>query len=170
MVELPKTEQELDALIQERVKAREDELTSKHNGEMASLRTKHDAEIKKVKDQASLSVEEKARLLAEEKEQETQKELNDLRAFKKGKILEERLAKEGLPSYFKNDTRLLSAEDEQLDTAIKSVKKEYEDTLPKGNTHSSVVQTHSNPTVSKQDETQEVYNKAGDVLKNIIGG
>ena len=170
MVELPKTEQELDALIQERVKAREEELSSKHNGEMASLRKSYDEKIKKEKEQATLTVEEKARLLAEEKEQETQKELNDLRAFKKGKLLEERLTKEGLPAHYKYDTRLLSAEDGNIDTVIKTVKKEWEETQPKGNTHSSIVQTQSTKhTTSGDSEKDNAYAKMGDALKSLVG-
>ena len=60
MVELPKTEEELTSLIKSEVEKATKELVSKHNGEMASLRTKYDADIKKAKEQANLTAEELA--------------------------------------------------------------------------------------------------------------
>ena len=170
MVELPKTEQELNALIEEKLNAKVEELTSKHNGEMASLRKSYDDKLKKQQEQANLSAEEKARQLAEEKEQQTQQELSDLRAFKKSTTLKERLTKEGLPSYFANDNRLLSAEDGDLDKAIKVVKGEYEANLPKGNTHSSVVQvTTSNPTNNSGADKEKANAEVNSMLKGMLG-
>ena len=170
MVELPKTEQELNALIEEKVSAKVDELNSKHNGEMANLRKSYEDKMKKQQEQANLSAEEKAQQLAKEKEQETQQELNDLRAFKKTTTLKERLTKEGLPSFFANDNRLLSAEEGDLDKMIKVVKTEYEANLPKGNTHSSVIQTTVQPAqTSKDSEREEAFRKAGDALQQAFG-
>ena len=169
MVELPKTEQELNALIDEKVNAKVEELTSKHNGEMASLRKSYDEKIKKAQDQANLSAEEKALELAKEKEQQTQQELTELRAYKKSNVLKERLAKEGLPSYFANDNRLLSAEDGDLDKAIKVVKTEYDATLPKGNTHSSVVQTITTTAQTNSGNKDKANAEMNSVLKGMLG-
>ena len=169
MVELPKTEQELNALIEEKLNAKVEELASKHNGEMASLRKSYDDKLKKAQEQANLSAEEKAQQLAKEKEQETQQELSDLRAFKKSTTLKERLTKEGLPSFFANDNRLLSAEDGDLDKVIKVVKTEYEANLPKGNTHSSVIQVTTQQPSGKESEKEEAYRKAGEALQKVFG-
>ena len=170
MVELPKTEQELNDLIEAKVSAKVEELTSKHNGEMANLRKSYDDKIKKAQEQANLSAEEKAQQIAQEKEQQTQQELSELRAFKKSTTLKERLTKEGLPSFLANDNRLLSAEEGDLDKVIKVVKGEYEANLPKGNTHSSVIQTTSQPAQNGKDgEKEEAYRKASEVLQKAFG-
>ena len=170
MVELPKTEQELNALIEERVNAKVEELTSKHNGEMANVRKSYEDKMKKAQEQANLTAEEKALQLAKEKEQETQQELTDLRAYKKTSILKEKLAKEGMPSYFANDNRLLSAEEGDLDKVLKSVKTEYEATLPKGNAHSSVIQTTTQPANSNAgSDREDAFRKAGEVLQQAFG-
>lgn len=141
--ELPKNQSELDALIEERVNAKVDELSKKHNEEMANLRVSHKKEIEKINNQSNLSAEEKAKALAEEKQKELESELNDLRSFKKNSVLKERLTKEGLPSFLANDSRLINAEDGELDKVIKVVKGEYDATLPKGNTHSTIVPTNT---------------------------
>lgn len=170
MVELPKTEQELNALIEEKLNAKVEEMTSKHNGEMASLRKSYDEKIKKAQEQANLTAEEKALQLAKEKEELTQQELSDLRAFKKSTTLKERLTKEGLPSFLANDNRLLSAEEGDLDKVIKVVKTEYEANLPKGNTHSSVIQvTTQQPQASGDSAKEEAFRKAGEVLDKAFG-
>ena len=170
MVELPKTEDELNTLIESKVNAKVEELTSKHNGEMATMRKSYEDKIKKINDQANLSAEEKAKQLAEEKEKLTQQELSDLRAFKKTTTLKERLTKEGLPSFLANDNRLLSAEDGDLDKVIRVVKGDYEANLPKGNTHSSVIQVTTQQAKTNGDSAkEEAYRKAGDVLNKVFG-
>ena len=113
------TEAELQARIDESVKSATDSLVAKHNGEMASMRKKYDSEIEKAKSQANMTAEE----LAQEKAKETENELNELRSYKRGREISDRLAKEGLPDYFKNDNRLINAED--MDKAIKEIKKDY---------------------------------------------
>ena len=128
------TQAELDTRIQEAVDNATKDLVSKHNSDMAKMR-KENTELRN----ASKSQEQ----LQQEQDQAIQDELNELRTFKKGKVIEERLAKEGLPSYFKNDARLLNAKDEDFDRVGEEVKKEYEGTLPKGNNNSSVVQTNT---------------------------
>ena len=167
MVELPKTEQELDALIEEQVKAKIEELTSKHNGEMASLRKSYDDKIKKAQEQANLTAEEKAQQLAQEKEQQTQQELSELRAFKKSSVLKERLTKEGLPTYFANDNRLITAEEGDLDKVIKVVKGEYEASLPRGNTHSTVVPTGNGQKPNAGGDNKGLEGMA-DALKSLV--
>ena len=58
MVELPKTEQELNDLINASVQAKVEELTAKHNSDMASQRIKYENDIKKAKEQANMSAEQ----------------------------------------------------------------------------------------------------------------
>lgn len=169
MTELPKTEQELNDLIAAKVKEETDKLVSKHNGEMATMRQKYDADVKKAKEQANMTAEEIAQQKVKEQNEETQRELADLRAYKKSAEISARLSKEGLPSYFKNDTRLLSAEDGELDKVIKDVKKDYEATLSKGATHSTVIQTQTNAVPQGTDEKTIGYEKVAAQLKEVLG-
>ena len=167
MVELPKTEQELNDLIAQKVQEKTDELTAKHNGEMASQRKKFDDDLKKAKEQAGKTAEELAQEKIKEQQEADQKELNELRAYKKSGEISKRLAKEGLPDFFKNDTRLLNAEDGDLDKVVKDIKKEYDSYQPKGATHSTVVPNAQNQ--KPVDKKQEAYNKMGEALKELTG-
>lgn len=171
MVELPKTEQELNDLIAQKVQEKADaitaELTAKHNSEMANQRKKYDDDIKKAKEQAGKTAEELAQERIKEQQEADQKELNELRAYKKSGEISKRLAKEGLPDFFKNDTRLLNAEDGDLDKVVKEIKKEYDSYQPKGATHSTVVPNAQNQPPT--DKKQEAYNKMGEALKELTG-
>jgi len=172
MTELPKTEQELNDLIAAKVKEESDRLVAKHNGEMAQQRQKFDADLKKAKEQANMTAEELAAQKVKEQQDATIKELNELRAYKKSAIINERLQKENLPSYFKNDQRLMSAEDGDLDKVIKEVKKDYEASLPKGAVHSTVVQTSTVKPTSKgagDDQKQAAFEEFGQQLNSFIG-
>jgi len=168
MVELPKTEEELTSLIKSKIEEATKELVSKHNGEMASLRTKHDADLKKAKEQANLTAEEIAAQKIKEQQEADQKELTELREYKKGRTIEDRLAKENLPNHFKYDTRLLNASDDDFDKVVKDVKKEYEATLPRGNQTSTVVRTGGTqqPSATPDDAANEAF---AQVLGSIIG-
>ena len=135
---------------------------------MANLRKKYDDDIKKAKEQAGKTAEEIAQEKIKEQQEHDAQELTELRQFKKNTVLSEKLKKEGLPDFFKNDTRLLNAEDGNLDKVIKDIKKEYEQYQPKGATHSTVVQTQ-NQTVNKtQDDKSAAFEKMGDALKELI--
>ena len=152
------TQAELDAKIEEAVKKNTETLEAKHNTDMYNLRQ----ENKKLKD-AGKSQED----LMKEKDEAIAKELAELRGFRKQSIISERLAKEGLPSYFKNDSRLLSAEDGDMDKQIKIIKKEYEETLPKGNTHSTVVKASSGQTPTQKTDGPD-YSGLETALMNIV--
>ena len=154
------TQAELQAQIDEAVKTATDSLVSKHNGEMAKMR-KENTDLRN----ASKTQEQ----LKEEQDQAIQNELNELRAFKKGKVIEEKLAKVGLPNHFKYDTRLLNANDDDFDKVLGKVQKEYEATLQKGNTHSSVVQTNTQVGVNVSDK-DKANAEMGKVLQELIGG
>ena len=78
MVELPKTEQELEALISNKVDEATKDLVSKHNGEMASMRTKHAEELKRAKEQANLTAEQIAEQKLQEQQEHDQQELQEL--------------------------------------------------------------------------------------------
>lgn len=172
MTELPKTEQELNDLIAAKVQEKADELTAKHNGEMATQRKKYDDDLKKAKEQAGKTAEEIAQEKIKEQQEHDAQELAELRTFKKNTVLSEKLKKEGLPDFFKNDTRLLNAEEGNVDKVIKDIKKEYEQYQPKGATHSTVVQTNTtsgNTQASDKEQAKEqAYEKMGDAIKELI--
>ena len=167
MVELPKTEAELQALIDAKVSETRTEVAKEYDGKFAAQRTKHDEEIKKLKDSVGKSAEELAQQRLKEQQEADQKELADLRAFRKTTILGEKLAKENLPSYFKNDNRLLTAEDGDIDKVIKDIKKEYEASLPKGSSHSTIITTSGQqPTTNDKDRANAEF---GQALKELVG-
>ena len=167
MTELPKTEAELQALIDAKVEEARESISKEYDGKFAAQRTKHEEEIKKIKASVGKSAEEIAQERISEQQQKDADELAELRAYKKRSILGEKLAKQGLPNYFINDNRLLSADETTIDKVIKDVKKEYEDSLPKGTTHSSVVQTASGkPATSEKDQANAAF---GQALKDLIG-
>lgn len=159
------TETELQSKIDDAVKTATDSLISKHNGEMASMRTKHNAELEKAKKEASMSAEELAQARASELAQAQESELNDLRAFKRQTIIKDKITAAGLPPYFVNDSRLLSANEGDIDKVIKTVKSEYEATLPKGNTHSTVVQTGGQ---APKDDKGKVFEDVGAAIGQIF--
>lgn len=169
MVELPKTQEELDALLSERENQTRESITKEFNDKFAKQRTQHQNEIDKLKADMGKSAEQLAEERIKEQQERDANELAELRNFKKQTILGEKLAKEGLPSYFKNDNRLTSAEDGDLDKVIKEVKKEYELTLPKGNTHSSVVQQSGSKPTQQLSEKEQAYESLGNVLKEVVG-
>lgn len=169
MVELPKTEQELNDLIAANVQAKVEELTAKHNSDMASQRIKYENDIKKAKEQANMSAEQIAQEKIKEQQEHDAQELAELRTFKKNTVLSEKLKKEGMPDYFKNDVRLLNAEDGNVDKVIKDIKKEYEQYQPKGATHSTVVQTSANGGGNPPaNDKEQAYEKMGDTIKELI--
>lgn len=155
------TETELQTRIDDAVKNATDKLISKHNGEMATVRKSYEDKLK----QASMSAEEIAQQKAEELAQAQAQELADLRAYKRENILKDKITSAGLPPYFVHDTRLLSAEEGDLDKIIKTVKSEYEGTLPKGNTHSTVVQTGGQ---APKDDKGQIYEQVGNAIGNLF--
>ena len=55
-----------------------------------------------------------------------------LRLEKKINDRAKKLQENGLPDFFKNDSRLLNAEEDKVDEVIATIKKEWESNLPKG--------------------------------------
>ena len=168
MVELPKTDAELQAYVEEQVKARETELKAEYDNKFASQRKKHDEEIAKIKADAGKSAEELAQQRIKEQQEADAKEFARLKEFEKTTILGEKLAKENLPSFFKNDSRLLNAENGDVDKVIKDIKKEYEASLPRGNQTSTVVKTGGaqQPNATQADAANEAF---AQVLGEIVG-
>ena len=168
MTELPKTEQELNDLIAAKVQEKADELTAQHNGQMATMRKKYDDDLKKAKEQAGKTAEELAQERIKEQQEHDAQELAELRQFKKNTVLGEKLKKEGLPDFFKNDSRLLNAEDGDVDKVIKEIKKEFDAFQPKGSTRSTVVPTQNQTVNKQQDDKDAAFEKMGDALKQLI--
>ena len=167
MVELPKTEAELQAYVDEKVKEATKDTISKgeHDSAFANQRKSYENKIKELEDKLGVTAEEKAKELALQKEQELEQELNDLRNYKKTAQIKEALEKEKLPSYFANDNRLLTAKEGDLEKVIKVVKSEYEATLPKGNTHSTVVPTSTSTPTAKDNKGLEGM---AEQIKNLV--
>ena len=156
------TQAEFEAKVEEAVANATKDLEKKHNQEMYNARK----EIKDLKN-ANLSQEEIEKRVREEQDEALKSELAELRSYKKQSVLAEKLAKEGLPTYFKNDSRLINADDGDLDKVIKVVKKEYEDSLPKGNPHSTIINTSGRqPVVSDKDQVNAEFSKA---LQELVG-
>ena len=169
MVGLPKDEAELQAYVDAQVQAKETEWKAQKDKEFAAQRTKHQAEIDKIKADMGKSAEQIAEERIKEQQEKDAKELAELRSYKKNTILGEKLAKENLPSYFKNDSRLLSAEDGDIDKVIKDIKKEYEASLPKGNTKSTIIQQGGNRVDTNKDDHTRALESLGNSIKNAIG-
>lgn len=168
MVELPKNEAELQALIDEKVKeATKNTITKEqHDKEFSNQRKSYEDKIKGLEEKLGVSAEEKAKELAAQKEKEVAEELTRLRAFEKTTILKEKLTKEGLPTFLSNDSRLINANESDLDKTIKTVKEEWNANLPKGNTHSTVVQVNTNPNGGAKEDDKGVGEFA-EVLKGL---
>ena len=168
-MELPKTETELQELIDAKISEAVDTLNAKHNSDMANMRKKHESELAKAKEQANMSAEELAKRKMEEQQKANEEELIELRNYKKQSIISEKLSKAKLPQYFKNDSRLLNAEEGDYDKVIKDISKEYAESLPKGATHSTITQTQSGkPQPSGGDEKSVAFEHMGSFLKEVV--
>lgn len=150
------TEEELQARIDDAVKKAvgetKTELEKKHNEAMAQQRIKANDEKKKAVDEAvanaNLTAEQKAQKELEEQRKADQEELTQLRLEKKINDRGKKLAEKGLPEFFKNDNRLLSAEDDKVDEVIEIINKEYQSVLPTGATTSTNVRGGGTPAPS----------------------
>ena len=125
----------------EEVEAIKADLEKKHNSEMAQLRTRNATEIEKAKKEATMTAEELAAQKAKEQNEAMELELKELRTYKSQAELGKRLEKEGLPSFFVNDNRLLGAmgDEKALNDVIKTIKSEVSNYKPNGSTTSTVV-------------------------------
>jgi len=167
-MELPKTDAELQALLDAKAQEVTDNLTAQHNGAMANMRKKYESDLAKVKEQANMSAEQIAEQRIKEQQEHDAQELAELRQFKKTSELSERLKKEGLPDFFKNDSRLLNANDGDVDKVIKDIKKDFEASQPKGATHSTIIQ-NANAQPSSSDAKTQVFEQVGNALKDALG-
>lgn len=159
-------EDEKQTFTAEEVEQMKADLIAKHNSEMASQRKKYDNDLAKAK----MSAEELAKTQASEEKEALENELKELRSFKKEQTLKTRLEKEGLPSYFKNDSRLLNATDEkEIDSVLKTIKTEYGQTLPKGATHSTVVNHGKGDERSENSSKNEVHSEMNNAIRNAFG-
>lgn len=163
------TEEELQKKIDEAVKKATEETTAtlvkKHNEEMAQqrIKAKDDQEkaIAKAVENANLTAEEKAKKEIEEQRKAEQQELAQLRLEKKINDRAKKLSENDLPDFFKNDTRLLEAEDDKVDEVIKTIKEEYSKVLPKGATVSTNVVNTGNSGKTKEQQELDRVRKLG---------
>ena len=158
------TEEELEQKITEAVSKavaeKTTELEKAHNSAMAQQRVKADEEKKKAVEkavaEASLSAEQKAQKEVEEQRKAEQEELAQLRLEKKVNDRAKKLADAELPDFLKNDSRLLNAEDEQVDSVIKTIKEEWSKSIPQGATISTNVMTTTPQGSQKSKEQLEL--------------
>ena len=87
MVELPKTEAELQAMLDANTQATREAVAKEYDGKFAAQRTKHEQEIAKIKADAGKSAEELAEQRLKEQQEKDANELTELRAFKKNAII-----------------------------------------------------------------------------------
>ena len=163
------TEEELKAKIEEEVKKavaeKETELKKKHDSEMATLRIQAKEEkekaIKKAQEDANLSAEEKAAQKIEEERKAERAELEQLRLEKKINDRANKLKEKGLPDFFKNDSRLLNADESGVDEVISTIEKEYKGSLPKGAVIDTNVKGQSGSGKSQEQTELERVRKLG---------
>ena len=167
-MELPKTEDELQSMIDDAVSKATENLTAKHNSDMASMRKKHESELAKAKEQANMSAEEIAKQKLQEQQEANEKELNELRSYKKEHIISEKLEKANLPQHYKYDVRILNAEAGDYDKIIKDFAKEHAENMPKGSPRSTIVSVASGQPKASGDEKSVAFSEMGDFLKNAV--
>lgn len=158
------TAEELDEKIKDAVEKAVAETTEtlnkKHSDEMAQQRKKAKADTEKAVEQAvanaNLSAEEQAAKKIEEERRAEQEELAQLRLEKKINDRANKLKERGLPDFFKNDSRLLNATDEEVEGVITTIEKEYKGSLPQGATVSTNVSGTSTSGNAQQTELERV--------------
>ena len=158
------TAEELDEKIKDAVEKAVAETTEtlnkKHSDEMAQQRKKAKADTEKAVEQAvanaNLSAEEQAAKKIEEERRAEQEELAQLRLEKKINDRANKLKERGLPDFFKNDSRLLNATDEEVEGVISTIEKEYKGSLPQGATVSTNVSGTSASGNGQQTELERV--------------
>lgn len=144
--EVEKAKQEA---IAKAVADKEAELKKKHDEEMANLRIKSKQEkeeaVKKAEQDAKLTAEEKAKKELEEQQKAEHDELIALRQEKKLNERAKKLVEAGVPEMFKNDSRLINAEDDKVEEVIKTINEEWKKLAPNGaNTNTNVMGGGSN--------------------------
>ena len=160
------TEEELQQKIQDEVaKAKaeqEAEMKKKHDSEMAQLRikAKQDTEnaVKKAQEDATLTAEEKAKKMQDEENKAMKEELEQLRHEKKVNDRAAKLKEKNLPDFFKNDSRLLNAEEDKVDEVITTIEKEYKASLPQGAVVNKNVSGSNTGKSAEQAELERVRN------------
>ena len=162
------TDEELQQVIAQKLAdeltKKTEELTAKHNSDMAQFRKNAQKEreeaIEKAKADAKLSAEELAKKQNEEALTEKEKELAELRGFKQLALIKDKLAEAKLPTFLSNDARLLSAKtDDELKTAIEAVQKDFNSAIPSGGNINTNVQGKGNGTAKTEKELKMEYFK-----------
>lgn len=162
MEEITLTEEELQKRIDDAVSKKTEEIKAENDEKFASYRKKRDEQeqkaVAKAVEDAKLSTEDLEKKKHEEENKQKEEELAELRAFKKSAILEAKLTEKGLPSFFKNDSRLLNSKDEEIDDVITTIESEYRAVVPK--TQGATINTNLGGGKEKTpEETQLEYNR-----------
>ena len=142
------TDEQVKEMLEKAKAEKEAELVAKHNQDMANLRQKDkeekDKAVAKAIEEAKLSAEELAKKKAEEENKAREQEIAELKAFKQKAELKDALEKAECPTLFINDSRLLNSTNENRDEVIKTIKAEWESTLPNGARTNTNTKTNEN--------------------------
>jgi arsenate reductase-like glutaredoxin family protein len=106
---------------------------------------------------AKMTAEEALKAEQEEKWNAINSELNTLKTEKKQFLIKDHLQKSELPSFFQNDSRLVNAEPDQIESVVKSLKKEYQEYLKETSKTAVVGTAPKSPTTTSPNA--EVYAK-----------
>lgn len=154
------TEEQVQEMLEKAKAEKEAELVAKHNQEMANLRQKDKEEkekaVAKATEEAKLSAEELASKKADEERKAREQEIAELKAFKQKAELKDALEKAECPTLFINDSRLLNSTSENRDEVIKTIKEEWEKTLPNGAGTDTNFKNKGNP--DEKDEFASMRN------------
>jgi hypothetical protein len=125
-VESPKV---VDVSEVEALRAKVAEYETSLNAKVSQIakaeREKYDKQLAK----AQMSAEERLKAESEEKLNALLSEVTTLKTEKKHNTIRQQLAENGLPSMLANDSRLVGAEVDDIPNVIKSLKKEFADTI-----------------------------------------
>lgn len=149
-------EEKVKEAVEKAVAETTETLSKKHSDDMAQQRKKAKADQEKAVSEAvanaNLSAEERATKKLEEERRAEQEELAQLRLEKKINDRANKLKEKGLPDFLKNDSRLLNAEEGEVDDVISAIEKEYKGSLPQG----AVIDTNVNGGSSGKNKNAEL--------------
>jgi chromosome segregation ATPase len=125
VVEQPVSEPSEVEVLRSKLAELETSFQAKVNQASRAEREKYEKQLAK----AQMSAEERLKAESEEKLNALLSEVTTLKTEKKHSTIRQQLAEAQLPSMLANDSRLVNAEVDDIPTIIKSIKKEFSETL-----------------------------------------
>lgn len=155
------TEEELQSRIDEAISKAKDIWQKESDAKFSQQRVKHNQELEKVKAEAT----ENAKLTEQERIEKEQakkfetltKENEELKLKVRNGEIRDKLVSSKLPLFLANDSRLKGANtQEELDTAIEQVKKDYESSIPTGSNVSTNLNESAEQSAQKDKVDEEL--------------